>query len=248
MLFNNDLDRQVIMAGIDKVYLKNYNEYKYLKSFLIRHDSEFFKVYNYSLSEMLYDLDNSHFNEIDERPVSNFSLAADVFIIQHFLDEDIISMPNVWNRLKVQHRNDFELIRNHTSCYDKYRLDLSGCKIKLTKSSNNKTIRHIKREHWSHCSIHFVGNKNFSKKKIVVLYPKFNYFYRCFYDWRNGCKYDRYDPVNHNFFCEETSMKQIIKYITNSGLKKDDIILVNCWGLNNGKVYDNEADYEFIVI
>ena len=236
------------MAGIDKIYLKNYSEYKCLKSFLARYDSAFFKVYNYSLFGMLYELGSSYFNEIDEHPVSNFSLAADVFIIQHFLDEDISSMPNVWNRLKEQYGDDFDSIRNHTSCYDKYRLDLSGCKIKLVKSSNNKTLRHIKREHWSHCSIHFVGNKTAFKKKIIILYPEFNYFYRCFYDWRNGCKYDRYDQVNCNFFCEETSMKQIIKYITNSGLKKDDTILVHCWDLNNDGEYEKEADYEFIVI
>jgi hypothetical protein len=43
-------------------------------------------------------------------------------------------------------------------------------------------------------------------------------------------------------------MKQIIKYITNSGLKKDDTILVHCWDLNNDGEYDKEADYEFTVI
>lgn len=235
------------MAGIDKIYLKDYTEYEHLKSFLVRHDSEFFKGYNYSLFGMLYELGSSYFNGIDEHPVSNFSLSADVFIIQHFLDEDISSMPNVWNRLKEQYGDDFELIRNHTSCFDKYRLDLSGCKIKLVKSSNNKTLRHIKREHWSHCSIHFVGNKTAFKKKIIILYPEFNYSYRCFYDWKNGCKYDRYDPVNHNCFCEETSMKQIIKYITNSGLKRDDTILVHCWDLKNEQEYEKEAEYEFIV-
>lgn len=236
------------MAGIDKIYLKNYNEYTYLKSFLARYDSEFFKGYNYSLSGMLYDLGSSYFNGIEERPVSNFSRAADVFIIQHFLDEDINYMPNVWNRLKEQYSDEFELIRNHTSCYDKYRLDLSGCKIKLVKSSNNKTLRLVKREHWSHCSIHFVGNKTAFKKKIIITYPEFNYAYRCFYDWINGCKYDRYDPINHDFFCEETSMKQIINYITNSGLKKDDTIIVHCWDLKNDGEYEKEADYEFIVI
>lgn len=236
------------MAGIDKIYLKNYNEYKCLRSFLARHDSEFFKVYNYSLSGMLYDLDNSYFNGIDEHPVSNFSRAADVFIIQHFLDEDISSMPNVWNRLKEQYYDEFELIKNHTSCYDKYKLDLSGCKIKLVKSSNSKTLRHIKREHWSHSSIHFVGNKTAFKNKIIILYPEFNYSYRCFYDWENGCKYNKYDPINHDCFCEETSMKQIIKYITNSGLKKDDSILIHCWDLKNDGEYEKEADYEFIVI
>lgn len=237
------------MAGIDKIYLKDYTEYEHLKSFLTRHESEFFKEYNYSLFGMLYDLNSSYFNEIDERPVSNFSLAADVFIIQHFLDEDISSMLNVWNRLKEQYGDDFDSIRNRTSCYDKYRLDLSGCKIKLVKSSNNKTLRHIKREHWSHCSIHFIGNKTAFKNKIIILYPEFNY-YRCFYDWQIGCRYDKYNPVNDNLFCEETSMKQIIKYITNSGLKKDDNILVRCWGLNNDGdgEYEKEAEYEFIVI
>lgn len=239
------------MAGIDKIYLKDYAEYEYLKSFLARHDSEFLKMYNYSLLYsllgMLYGLDSSYFNEINERPVSNFSRAADVFIIQHFLDEDISAMPNVWNRLKEQYSDEFELIRNHTSCYDKYRLDLSGCKIKLVKSSNNKTLRHIKRERWSHCSIHFIENKTALKKKLIITYPEFNYAYRCFYDWRNGCKYDRYDPVNDNFFCEETSMKQIIKYITNSGLKKNDTIFVHCWNLKNDSEYSKEAEYEFIV-
>lgn len=236
------------MAGIDKIYLKNYNEYNCLKSFLVRHDSKFFKKYNYSLLGMLYDLDTSYFNGVDERSVSNFSLAADIFIIQHFLDEDISSMPNVWNRLKEQYSDEFEQIRNHTSCYDKYRLDLSGCKIKLVKPSNNKTFNVIKREHWPHCSINFVGNKTAFKNKRIINYPVFNYAYRCFYDCENGCKYDVYDPVNHNFFCEETSMKQIIKYITNSGLNKDDIILVKCWDLNNDCECNKEATYEFIVI
>lgn len=235
------------MAGIDKIYLRDYNEYEHLKSFLAKHDSEFFKRYNYSLFGMLYELNSSHFNRIDERPVSNFSIAADMFIIQHFLDEDISSMPNVWNRLKEQYYDEFESIRDHISCYDKYRLDLSGCDIKLVGSSNDKTLRHIKREHWSHCSIHFVGNK-MASKKIARTNPEFNYTYRCFYDWKNGCRFTRYDSVNDNFFCEETSMKQIIKYITNSGLRKGDSILVHCWNLGNDEGYKKEADYEFIVI
>lgn len=44
------------MAGLDKIYLKNYNEYEYLRSFLTKHESEFVKDYNYSLLEMLYDV------------------------------------------------------------------------------------------------------------------------------------------------------------------------------------------------
>ena len=139
------------------------------------------------------------------------------------------------------------MIRNRTSCYDKYKLNLSGCRIKLFKSSNNKTLRHIERERWSHCSIHFIGNKTASKNNVIITYPEFNYAYRCFYDWKYGCKYTRYDPANDNFFCEETSMKQTIKYITRSGLKRDDMILVHCWDLKDGE-YDKFADYEFIVI
>lgn len=48
------------MVGIDKIYLRDYNEYGYLKSFLDRNDSNFFKEYNYSLFGMLYDLNSSH--------------------------------------------------------------------------------------------------------------------------------------------------------------------------------------------
>ena len=83
------------MAGIDKIFLTDYNEYKYLEQFCEKHNSEFFKKHKYYLSCGLYDITSDIFSDGEEHPVSNFCTEADIFLIQHLSETDIENMPNV---------------------------------------------------------------------------------------------------------------------------------------------------------
>lgn len=49
------------MAGIDKIYLTDWNEYSKFKSFLERHEMEFFKKHKYSLVCCLWDVEKCYF-------------------------------------------------------------------------------------------------------------------------------------------------------------------------------------------
>lgn len=75
------------MAGIDKIYLKDYQEYKYFKDFCAKHTPEFFKKYNYELSPF-DDITEEIFKDGKEHSISNFGTEADVFIIKHITDKD----------------------------------------------------------------------------------------------------------------------------------------------------------------
>lgn len=104
---------ELTMAGIDKIYLTDYNEYKYLEQFCDKYNPEFFKKHKYYLSYGLYyDITPDKFKDGEEHPISNFSTEADIFVIQHLSDTDFKEMPNVIARFKEQY-DDFDLIRQH---------------------------------------------------------------------------------------------------------------------------------------
>lgn len=233
------------MAGIDKIYLKDYSEYKAFKQFLLAHDSEYFKKYNTSLLNGLYDnIEESYFKDGNEHPISNFGRAADMFIIQHLSESEYNNIPNVVARLKEQYYNDYDLIRNYKSEYDLYKLSKSRCKVKLIESTNNKCLRHIKREHWEYCDIAFLYNDKLRHlHRQDDRYLEFNYAYRCFYNWMLGCKYNRHDEISDDMYLKNISVKTAIKYITTSNLAKWDIVEVRCWNNSNNK----HAYYKFIV-
>lgn len=243
------------MAGIDKIYLTNYNEYKYLEQFCDKYNPEFFKKHKYYLSCGLYDdIIPDKFKDGEEHPISNFSTEADVFIIQHLSDTDFKEMPNVIARLKEQY-NDFDLIRQHKSEYDTYQIDRSGCKIILVESSCNKTLRHIKREQWEQVWIDVYSNRK--KAKDFYKYSLwFDYFSRTIFHRHLGCKYYKhlddgdgyYDQFLHN-----VSMHQVCRYITQVRLKRGFGIWVHCRNYqrdSHGTILSitAEADYLFKVV
>lgn len=230
------------MAGIDKIYLKDYNEYKSFRDFLISNDKEFVKQHNYSLLNGLYDLNEQYFDSQTEKPISNFDTAADVFIIQHLSELDESLFPNVVARLKSQYTRDFDLIKAHESVYDKYAMRRGHNKLSLIISSNDKCLRHIKREQWEHVDIAFLYNeKKRAKHEFDNRHLEFNLYYRCFYNWIEGCKYDRY-------CCEDEicniSVKKAIDYIVTSNLMKYDVVEIRCWNSSNNR----DSLYKFIVL
>lgn len=235
------------MAGIDKIYLSDYNEYREFSQFLQRHDEEYRNKFLRSLFDGLYELYEEDFNN-EERPISNFSTTADVYIIQHTTESDAKLFPNVVARLKEQYNSDYDAIANHNSVYDNYRLNKHRRnKVCLIESTNNKCLRHIKREQWEYIDLAFVYNDKWNNKVFSLKRDDrrldFNYSYRCFYDWIVGCKYNRYDPVCDDMYLRDISVKDAIRYIETSDLKKNDIIAVRCWNASNNK----HAHYKFII-
>ena len=242
------------MAGIDKIYLTDYNEYKHLEQFCDRYNSEFFRKHKYYLSCGLYDITPDIFKDGKEHPISNFSTEADVFIIQHLSDTDLKEMPSVVARLKEQY-SDFDLIRQHKSEYDLYHIDHSGCKVKLVESSRNKTLKHIKREQWEQVWIDVYSNR----KKAEDFYKYwlwFDYFSKTIFHRHLGCKYYKhlddgdgyYDQFLHN-----VSIRQVCRYITQVRLKRGFGIWVHCRNYrrdSNGTILSvtAEADYLFEVV
>ena len=228
------------MAGIDKIYLTDYNEYKHLEQFCEKYDSEFFKKYKYYLSWGLFDdITPDIFKDGKEHPVSNFCTEADVFIIQHLSDIDFRNMPNVVVRLIAQY-NDFYLIRQHKSEYDLYQIDRSGCKIKLVESSNNKTLRHIKREKWDRVwvDVYYDRTKEYNYKNSL----RFDYFSRIIFHRHLGCRYYKYlngGEGCYDEFLHNVSMKQVCNYITKVRLNRGFFINVHCFNYRQ----DNEDDF-----
>jgi hypothetical protein len=221
------------MAGIDKIFLTDYNEYKYLEQFCVRYNQEFFDKHNYYLSIGLYDdISPNTFVDGKEHIVSNFSTEADICIIQHLSETDIENMPNVVARLKQQYYREFDLIKEHKSVYDNYQIDYSGCKVRLVRKSNNKTLRHIKREVWDRVEVFVYSSKIVKKEKDFQKYIlDFDYFRRIIFNKRLGCRYYKELP------CEDTgslpilhnvSMNQVYKYITRVRIKQGITILVFC--------------------
>lgn len=258
------------MAGIDKIYLTDYNEYEYFKNFLEKHEMEFFKKHKYSLlCSGLFDIESCYFKG-EEIPVSNFCTEADVFIIQHLTEKDNKQMPNVVERLQQQYNggnHGFDLIRQHKSEYDTYQIDRSGCKVKLTKASCwnthkdrliNKTLRHIKREVWEQVSIYVnshnvkIKSSDFSKYYHI----EFDYFSRTIFNHILGCKYYKCladKDGNIDQFLHNISMKQVYKYITRVRLKRNTEIIVCCCNYqrdNDGIIESitDSAEYRFVVV
>ena len=241
------------MAGIDKIYLTDYNEYKHLEQFCEKYDSEFFKKYKYYLSCGLYDITTDIFKDGKEHPISNFSTEADVFIIQHLSDTDFKDMPNVIARLKEQYSGDsngFDLIRQHKSEYDFYQIDRSGCKVILVERSNNKTLRHIKREQWEQVwiDVYYDRTKEYNYKNSLW----FDYFSKTIFHRHLGCKYYKhlddgdgyYDQFLHN-----VSMRQVCRYITQVRLKRGFYINVFCRNYqrdSNGTILSITADANYL--
>lgn len=244
------------MAGIDKIYLTNYNEYKHLDQFCDKHNPEFFKKHKYYLSCGLYDIVSDIFKNGEEHPISNFNTEADVFIIQHLSDTDFKKMPNVISRLREQY-NDFDLIRQHKSEYDLYHIDRSGCKVILVESSNNKTLRHIKREQWEQVWIDVYSNRK-KAKDFYKYFLWFDYFSRTIFHRHLGCKYYKYVEDDENGYCCDqflyhVSMRQVCKYITQVRLKRGFGIWVHCRNYqrdSNGTILSitANADYLFKVV
>lgn len=249
------------MAGIDKIYLTDWDEYTYFRNFLEKHELEFFKKHKYSLSCCLFDYEKIYFTG-KEIPVSNFSTEADVFIIQHLSDDDFKYMPNVINRLKEQYsggNHSFDLIREHNSVYDKYQIDFSGCNIKLIENSNNKTLRHIKRERWEYIDI-FVNSTDIKKtdKNYDKYFLDFNYYRRIIFNKYLGCKYYKYynfddDTLSVYDSLHNISIRQVYNYITRVRLKRGIKIEVLCRNCIYGEDREiigtvKEARYLFIVV
>ena len=241
------------MSGIDKIYLTDRNEYSYFKSFLERHELEFFKKHRYSLVCCLWDIEPCYFTG-NEVPVSNFSTETDVFIIQHLSESDFTQMPNVVNRLKEQY-SDFDLILHHNSVYDRYQIDRSGCRLKLVESSNNKTFRHIKRERWEQVDIQVYSNcKNIKDWWKYSL--DFDYFSKTIFQTSLGCKYIKYigdDDGNYYQFLNNVSIRQVCRYISQVRLKRGFTIVVHCHNYQRseeGVIEDiiNFAEYTFEVV
>jgi hypothetical protein len=213
---------------------------------------EFFKKHKYSLVCCLWDVEKCYFNG-KEVPVSNFSTEADVFIIQHLSNSDFTQMPNVVNRLKEQY-SDFDLIRQHKSVYDRYQIDRSGCRLKLVESSNNKTLRHIKREKWEQIDIQVYSNcknKDLWKHRL-----DFDYFSKTIFNTTLGCKYIKYigdSDGNYTQFLNNVSIRQVYRYISQVRLKRGFTIVVSCRNYQRseeGSIVDilKSAEYSFEVM
>ena len=232
------------MAGIDKIYLKDYKEYKCLEDFCARHNQEFLKKHNYYLSCGLYDgVTEETFKDGSEHPVSNFSTEADVFIIKHITDKDVEYMPNVVSRLKEQYPMDYDLIREGKSKYDLYYIDYSRPKLRLVKSSNHKTLRHIKREKWEYIDVNLLPAKQDRGKS-------FSNFLRIIYDRITGCKYHKHHDYEV-YGCEDLfniSVGKVYQYITRTMLHKGTQIRLRCFNLNEEDGIDKESVYLFEVI
>ena len=232
------------MAGIDKIYLRDFKEYQYFEDFCARHNQEFLKKHNYYLSCRLYDgVTEETFKDGSERPVSNFSTEADVFIIKHMTDKDVEYMPNVVSRLKEQYPMDYDLIREGKSKFDLYYINYSRPKLRLIESSNHKTLRHIKREKWEYVD--------------VVLLPveqdwgkSFNNILRVIYDRLYGCKYykSNEDEVYGYEDLFNISVGKVYQYITRTMLHKGTQIRLRCFDLNKDHRIAKESVYLFEVI
>ena len=242
------------MAGIDEIYLSDYNEYKHLEQFCEKYDAEFFKKYKYYLSWGLYDgITPDIFRDGEKHPVSNFYTEADVFIIQHLSDTDFKEMPNVVVSL-IEKYNDFYLIRQHKSVYDLYKIDRSGCKVILIERSNNKTLKHIKREKWKKVwvDIYYDRTKKYNYKSSL----RFDYFSRIIFPMDLGCKYYKYlngGEGCYDEFLHNVSMKQVYNYITKVRLKRGVFIGVQCFNYQQSNEDDfiiniSSADYLFEVV
>lgn len=247
------------MAGIDKIFLKDYVEYEHLKQFCFKYNQDFYKLHNYYLSCGLYDgITQETFSDGDEHPVSNFSTDADLFIIQHLTFSDMRGMPNVVDRFKQQYssgKHSFHLIREHNSIYDTYQIDRSGCKVKLVSKTNNKILKHIKREHWECVNVIVISShlKHHLEEWYKYTNIGFDYFNKIIYNFNLGCKFYRENDDTINQHLRNVSMKQVYNYITKTRLKRGTEILVCC----NNYTYNKEgfiedisshADYKFVVI
>jgi hypothetical protein len=235
------------MAGIDKIFLTDYDECRRLEQFVEKHNQEFFDNHGYWLSNGLYDgITPDTFKDGKEHPVSNFGTAEDVFIIQHLSDGDIKEMPNVVERLRQQYGNGnygFDLIREHKSEYDTYQIDHTRCRIKLVNKTCNKTLKHIKRERWECVIIDVYTNKvKKTKTNYYRYFLDFDYSRNEIYNKLLGCMYARYIDDDSLY---DVSMKQVCNYITRTRLKRNTEICVRC--INT--IQDNkEAEFRFVVI
>lgn len=158
------------------------------------------------------------------------------------------------NRLKEQYSEYFDLIRQHNSVYDRYQIDRSGCRLKLVESSNNKTLRHIKRERWEQIDIQVYSNcKNKDWWKYSL---DFDYFSKTIFHTTLGCKYIKYigdDDGNYNQFLNNVSIRQVYRYISQVRLKRGFTIVVCCRNYqrsDKGLILDilNSAEYSFEVV
>lgn len=236
------------MAGIDKIYLKDYQEYKYFKDFCAKHTPEFSKKYNYELSPF-DDITEETFRDGREHPISNFGTEADVFIIKHITNKDIECMPNVVNRLREQYSGAYDLILQNKSSFDTYYVDFSRPKIQLICSCNGKTLRHIKREKWDEIGVYLIPvEKDYHKE--------FNNARKCIYNWTEGrYKYYRYSEDGLDFFdsyLKNTTIGKVYKYITRTQLHKGTKIYLYCRNYKQISEYERrtikDAEYTFIVV
>ena len=218
---------------------------KYFENFCVSYNQEFYRKHNYALTCGLYDdITADTFKDGIEHPISNFSTEADVFIIKHITDKDISYMPNVVERLKQQYSEEYELIQHNKSRYDTYYINYSKPKIKLIDTTSNKTLRHIKREHWDRVYVLIMPSE-----KDRSLY--FNNVHRIFYNHNEGCKYYKYfDELGKDNQDDllNMSIKRIYKYITRTQLHKGTLISLRCYNEDKNRSVTKEGYYLFEVI
>ena len=133
------------MAGIDKTYIDNYEDYKRYYDWCLSNNLEFYRKYRVNLTDFFYDLVESNFKEKQLIPICNTPQYMDVYLIRN------CPIEFVQNRLKEQYKSDYESIRNHTSIFDTFKLSRvkkEDSKIKVTWESSLKNKKPIGRKYW----------------------------------------------------------------------------------------------------
>ena len=123
------------------------------------------------------------------------------------------------------------------------------------ESSNNKTLRYIKRERWEQVDIQVYSNcKN--KKDWWKYSLDFDYFSKTIFNTTLGCKYIKYIGDSEGNYCKflsNVSIRQVYRYISQVRLKRGFTIVVRCRNYKRseeGSIVDilKSAEYAFEVV
>ena len=236
------------MAGIDKIYLTNFQEYKHLEQFCEQHNLAFYKKHRFYLTDGLYDdITEETFKDGKEHSVSNFSIQADLFLIKNFTKQDILNMPTVWHRLTQEQYHNADEIRENKSDCDRYSIPYGHTKLKLIfqirnitrpfANTNKHTLKHLKREKWEYVQIDLWKIEH----GINTCRLFFDYFRRCVYNRNKGVLL--YKACDDDCL-KDVTIKQVVRYLTHSVIPRGTNIRLSCYNISD----HSEAIYSFEAI
>jgi hypothetical protein len=109
------------MAGIDKIYLSQYNQYIEFKNWANKTRIPMKYGKPLPISNYIYDYwEEKDFCDNISRPVSNFPYCVDIFLIRN------CPFDYIHKRLREQYGEDYDDILNYNSYYDKFERNGKG--------------------------------------------------------------------------------------------------------------------------